>query len=241
MMILKGGLLHTDTPIGVLCLESYFPKPPGHLRNPVTFDFPVTYKVLRGIDVPTLLFNPTPELVAPFIEAARALEREGAMAITGSCGFLARFQKELTEAVRIPVLVSSLIQIPMVRTLHGPDAVIGVLTASRDALTPMHFAQVGGDINDVVIKGMEGCPEFWETIIEARRTDFDMDRLEAEICGAAEALMAEHNLDALVLECTDLSAFARSIQERIGCPVYDIDGLIEYARYAVKRKVYHGL
>jgi len=240
-MVLKGGLLHTETPIGVLCLESYFPKPPGHLRNPVSFDFPVIYKVMRGIDVPKLLFNPTPDLVAPFIEAAKELEREGVMAITGSCGFLARFQKELTAAVTVPVLVSSLVQIPMVRTIHGPDATIGVLTASAKALNPIHFKQIGGDISDVVIKGMEGCPEFWETIIEARRTDFDMDKLEAEICDTAEAMMNEHNLDALVLECTDLSAFARSIQERIHRPVYDIDGLIEYARYAVKRKRYHGL
>jgi len=93
----------------------------------------------------------------------------------------------------------------------------------------------------VVIKGMEGYPEFWETIIEAKRMDFDMDKLENEICDAAEKMMEEHNLDALVLECTDLSAFARSIQDRINRPVYDIDGLIEYARYAVKRKMYRGL
>lgn len=240
-MILKGGILHTETPIGVLCLESYFAKPPGHLRNPVTFDFPVTYKVLRSIDVPKLLFNPTPDLVAPFVEAAKELEAEGAMAITGSCGFLARFHKELTDAVNIPVLVSSLTQIPLVRTMHGADATIGVLTASAKALTPLHFEQIGGDMGDVVIKGMEGYPEFWDVIIEAKRSEMDLEKMEAEICDAAETMMAEHNLDALVLECTDLSAFARSVQDRINIPVYDIDGLIEYARYAVKRKRYVGL
>ena len=240
-MILNGGHLHTETPIGVLCLESYFPKPPGHLRNPVSFDFPVTYKVMRGIDVPKLLFNPTPDLVAPFIEAAQELEREGVLAITGSCGFLARFHKELTQAVKIPVLVSSLTQVPLVRTLHGADATIGVLTASSKALTPFHFEQIGGDINDVVVKGMEGYPEFWEVIIEAKRESMDFSTMEQEICDAAESMMKEHNLDALVLECTDLSAFARRVQERICRPVYDINGLIEYARYAVRRKRYMSL
>ncbi len=237
-MILKGGVLYYDTPIGVLCLESLFPKPRGHLRNPRTFDFPVVCRVVEGVDIPKLLFNPTPELVEPFIQAARQLEREGVKAVTGSCGFLARFQEEIAAAVNIPVFMSSLIQVPMVRVLHGPGCRIGVLTASAAALTPAHFEKVGARIDDVVIKGMEGYPEFWETIIEGKRHDFDMDKLEQEIRHAAGELQRENDLDALILECTDLSAFSRAIQETVERPVYDIDSLVEYVQYAVCRKRY---
>lgn len=237
-MILKGGVLYYDTPIGVLCLESLFPKPRGHLRNPRTFDFPVVCRVVEGVDIPKLLFNPTPELVEPFIQAARQLEREGVKAVTGSCGFLARFQEEIAAAVKIPVFMSSLIQVPMVRVLHGPGCRIGVLTASAAALTPAHFEKVGARIDDVVIKGMEGYPEFWETIIEGKRHDFDMDKLEQEIRHAAGELQRENDLDALILECTDLSAFSRAIQETVERPVYDIDSLVEYVQYAVCRKRY---
>lgn len=237
-MILKGGVLYYDTPIGVLCLESLFPKPRGHLRNPRTFDFPVVCRVVEGVDIPRLLFNPTPELVEPFIEAARQLERDGVMAVTGSCGFLARYQEEIAAAVNIPVFMSSLVQVPMVRVLHGPDCKIGVLTASASALTPAHFQKVGANIDDVVIKGMEGFPEFWETIIEGKRHDFDMDKLEQEVCQAARELQQQNNLDALVLECTDLSAFAQAIQGVVKRPIYDIDSLVEYVQYAVCRKRY---
>lgn len=237
-MILKGGYLHYDTPIGVLCLESLFPKPRGHLRNPLTFDFPVVCQVVSGVDIPRLLFNPTQELIVPFIDAARKLERDGVKAITGSCGFLARYQTEIASAVRIPVFMSSLVQLPMIRTLHGPESKIGVLTASAAALTSAHFEPMGVPIDDVAIKGMEGYPEFWETIIEGKRHDFDLEKLEREICQAADEIMRLNVLDALVLECTDLSAFSRSIQKTIERPVYDINSLVEFVHYAVCRRKY---
>ena len=60
---------------------------------------------------------------------------------------------------------------------------------------------------------MEGYSEFWETIIEGKRNDFDMVKLEEEICHSAKELTTKGNLDALILECTDLSAFSRQIQD----------------------------
>ncbi len=236
--IFKGGYLHYDTPIGVLCLESFFPKPRGHIRNPRTFDFPVICSVVSGVDIPRLLFNPQPELIQPFIDAAIRLEKEGVMAITGSCGFLARFQSIIAEQVRIPVFLSSLLQIPLVRLMHGASANIGVLTASSEALTQEHFNNVDADINNYAVKGMEGYPEFWETIIEGKRHDFDMVKLKSEICHAAEELVANNSLDALILECTDLSAFSPFIQQTVELPVYDINSLVEFVNYSVCRKVY---
>ena len=116
--------------------------------------------------------------------------------------------------------------------------IAGVLTASRQALTPAHFANCATPMESVHIRGMEGNPEFWETIIEGKRHDFDMERLEAEIVGSAAAFAREKALDALVLECTDLSAFSAPIQRAINLPVYDINSLVEYAYYAVCRKDY---
>ena len=236
--MLKGGYLYQDVPVGIICLESSFAKPKGHLRNHYTFNFPTVHKVLKNIDIPRLLFNPTPDLMQPFIDAAKELEAEGVKAITGSCGFMARFQQEIAAEVNIPVLVSSLVQAPMVRTMHGKDANIGILTASNKALTEAHFKGVNSDINDFVIKGMEGYDYFWNTIIEGRNDDIDMDRMEDEICDAAVTLVKEHSLDALILECTDLPAFSHAVHKRIGLPVYDINALIEYAAFCVRRPDY---
>ena len=236
--VLKGGYLYYDTPIGVICLQSEFAKPRGHIRNPRTFGFPVVIEVVEEVDIPALLFNPTPELLTPLIDAAKLLEQEGVKAISGSCGFLARFQTRLAESVNIPVFVSSILQIPLVRIMHGPTTRIGVLTASSNALTQDHFNVIGAAIEDFAIRGMEGYPEFWEVIIEGKRNDLDMAKMEREICDSSKQLAVAGNLDALVLECTDLSAFAKPIQDTVQIPVYDINSLVEYVAYSVCRTRY---
>lgn len=234
-MLLKGGKLYYDTPVGILCLESRFPKPKGHVRNPLTFDFPTVQRLIRGVDIPRLLFHPTDDLLEPFVRAARELEADGVRAITGSCGFMARFQERIATEVRVPVLLSSLVQLPLVRLMHGTEAQIGVLTASADALTPDHFRNCGVDMASVHITGMEHQKEFRECILQGKRDDFDPETLEREVVETARNFAASARLDALLLECTDLSVFARTVQEAVSVPVYDINSLIAYAAFCVRR------
>lgn len=234
-MILQGGKLYYDVPVGILCLDSAFPKPRGHLRNPRTFAFPTVMKVLRGLDVPGLLFGTAPGLEKIFVDTALELEAEGVKAITGSCGFMARFQQAVAAACQVPVLLSSLAQLPLVRMAHGASARIGILTASAQALGPEQFTGGKGELDRVVIRGMEACPEFRETIIEGRRQDIDCELLEQEIVSTAEAFVQQEALEALVLECTDLTPFAGQVQSRVKIPVYDIIGLVEYLCHAVER------
>ncbi|MBP3730391.1 MAG: aspartate/glutamate racemase family protein [Mailhella sp.] len=235
---MRGGKLYYDMPIGILCLSSLFPKPRGHIRNPLTFNFPTVTRVVEDIDIPRLLFNPSADLIEPFIAAARQLEEDGVQAITGSCGFMARFQSVLAQELHIPVFMSSLIQLPMLRIIHGDSVRIGILTASKSALTEAHFENAHTKMDSVYIQGMEGNPEFWETIIEGRRNDFNVEKLRMEIVETALSFSHAEDLDAIVLECTDLSAFSHDIQKETGLPVYDINSLVEYVHYAVCRKRY---
>ena len=92
-MRIPSGYLYYDTPIGILCLDTLFPKPPGQLRNPLTFDFPVVCRVLRGVGAKEILSSTSAQLETLFVDAARELERDGVRAIAGSCGFMALFQK----------------------------------------------------------------------------------------------------------------------------------------------------
>lgn len=238
MNIMRGGKLYYDMPIGILCLESLFPKPRGHVRNPMTYSFPTVTKVVRGVDIPRLLFNPTPDLVEPFVEAAKELERDGVQAITGSCGFMVRYQDVLSEAVTVPVFISSLLQLPLMRLMHGASANLGVLTASAHALTEDHFSRCSTRMDSVFIRGMEGNPEFCETILEGKRHDFDLDLLEREIVDTAADFVREKKLHGLLLECTDLTAFAAPIQKRTGVPIYDINSLVEFVFCCISRKPY---
>ncbi len=87
----RGGQNICGVAIGILCLQSCFLKPPGHIKNPFGLPFPVLYETVDGVTVADLLCDPAPELIEPFLEGARHLEGEGVRAITGSCGFLAMF------------------------------------------------------------------------------------------------------------------------------------------------------
>lgn len=242
MVVYQGGQNICGATIGVLCLESYFPKPPGHIKNPSSLPFPVLYETIKGVTVPKLLNDPSPDMLQPFIDAAQRLEVEGVRAITGSCGFLALFQRELSDAVSIPVFASSLIQIPLAFQMTGAKAPVGVLTAKKDALTEAHMKGVGAENIPVAIAGLEDTEEFATVILRNERTSMDMSLVEEEVLTAARDLQARSpDIRSLVLECTDLPPFAAQIQDALKLPVFDIITLSEMAHRVTTRTAYTGL
>ena len=231
-----------EAAIGVLGLDTTYTKVPGHIRNRATFDFPVVYRVVEGATAERVVSSADPSLLEPFIRAARELEAEGVAAITSACGFLVIFQRELADAVRIPVYSSSLIQLPMVSRMVGSGRRVGLLVAKRRSLTRRHLAAVGAESVPVAIAGMEEQPEFREVILEARRADLDLSQLEAEVASVVERLASENpNLGAVIIECTDLVPFADAIQRRLGVPVFDIVTLTEMVHRSLARRPYQGL
>ena len=84
--------LSGEVAIGVIGLDTTFTKIPGHIRNPVTFDFPVVYRVVEGATAERVVTLADPTLLEPFIRAAQELEAEGVGAITTACGSITRKQ-----------------------------------------------------------------------------------------------------------------------------------------------------
>jgi hypothetical protein len=226
-----------DISIGVLCLETSFTKIPGHIRNPTTFDFPVAYQVVAGATPERVVSQADPSLLEPFIDAARELEARGVAAITGACGFLVLFQRELAGAVRVPLYASSLIQLPMVHRMLRPDQKVGLLVAKKESLTRRHLAAIGGASVPVCVAGMAEQPEFREVMLEGRRVELDAVRLEREVLHEVEQLVRDNpDTGALVIECTDLVPFAYAIQEGTGLPVFDIVTLTEMVYQSLTRR-----
>ena len=241
-MRLRGGTNVCGIPIGILCLESYYPKPPGHVRNASTFDFPVMYRVIHGATPRRVVDEADRDLLQPFIAAAQELEREGVLAITGSCGFLALFQRELADSVAIPVFISSLIQVPMVSRMLKRNQKVGILTASKRSLSRAHLRGVGADEASVCVAGMDNRSEFCEVVLEGRRTELDLDRLAAEVDSVVDEMKDENpEMGALVIECTDLPPFAYRIQQRLNLPVFDIVTLTDMVGDALLRRPYRGI
>jgi Asp/Glu/hydantoin racemase len=229
----------TTASIGVLCLDTSFTKVPGHIRNRATFGFPVVCQVVPGATAQRIVTQADPALLQPFIEAARALQAQGVAAITGACGFLALFQRELADAVTVPLYASSLLQLPMVHRMIGSGRRVGLLVARERSLTRRHLAAVGAQDVPVCVAGMADQPEFREVILEARRDELDSGRLEREAVGQASGLVADHpDTGAIVLECTDLAPYAHAIQRCTGLPVFDIVTLTELVHHSLTRHPY---
>ena len=239
MTVIPGGTNTCGVSIGVLALESHFPKPPGHIKNPSSLPFTTSYEIIEGLTVPLLLNNPSPEMIEPLIAAAQRLEKYGVRAIAGSCGFLALFQNEIAAAVNVPVFVSSLVQADMIHRMTGRP--VGVLTASADLLTDDHLRAVGAGSVPIVIEGMDAGPEFSEVILRNDRDDMDLAKIEAELLEAGERLLARApQTGAILLECTDLPPYAHSLQTRLGRPVFDIITLATMVDNAVGRRPFSG-
>lgn len=219
-----------QVPRGLVQLEAL----PGNSTNPATYTFPVLFHRIKGANIETVLENPSRLVLERMIADSKLLIRDGIRAITTSCGFNAIFQKELSEALEVPVFTSSLLQVPFVRALSAPSKKIGVITAKKAALKKEHLFAAGiPEHSGVEIFGMEECPE-WNKIFIAPDDDIDLDIVASEVVDTALSALRQHpGIGTFVLECTDLPPFAQTIREKTGLPVYDFTTMVDIVARSV--------
>ena len=218
-------------PEGLMQLEAM----PGNSTNPKTFPFPVKLVEVPGACVETVITHPSQKLLEDMIQISKDLvEKDGIQAITTSCGFNAIFQKALADALDVPVLTSSLLQVPYVQNLIGRDKTVAVITANKESLTEAHFEACGitEDVHMEVF-GLEDAKE-WSKIFDSPDERFDVEAVEQEILQTARRAVEQNpSIGAIVLECTDLPPFAKKISEAVGLPVFDFVSMIGYAAIAL--------
>lgn len=227
-MKLKGGYTNYGEAIGILMLDTRFPRAVGDIGNALSFPFPVKYKKIKFALPERVVKEADITLLEPFIEGARELEREGVKAITTSCGFLAMFQNQLAASVNIPVFTSSLIQVPFIFKIMGSRGKVGIITASKASLTQKHFESVGIKKIPIVVTGMDDMEEFSRVFL-GNEEDLDFEKCEKEMEIKSLQLIKENpDVKSIVLECTNMSPFRKRIQKVTQRPVFDIITLTKY-------------
>lgn len=230
MTILKGGYTTYGEKIGILMLDTKFPRPVGDMGNAETWSYPVKYKVVKNATVKRVVKEGDPALIPLFIEKAKEFEEEGISAITTNCGFMALFQKEIQAELNVPFFSSNLMQIPFVYSLIGGKGKIGVLTARKETLTTKHFEGAGVYGIPLVIEGMDDALEFNRTIIEGHE-EMDLAKMEDEIVQQARKFVTDHDdVEAIVLECTNLTPYVKGIKQATQLPVFDIVSMVSLIR-----------
>ena len=236
MLRVVGGRTHYGEAVGIMTLETVFPRIPGDVGNASTFRFPVKLRTVKGASINRVVKQGDPALLEPFIEAAKELEKEGVRAITTSCGFLALFQDELAKSVKIPVFASSLMQVPLVYKMLGKGHKVGIITADSGSLSEKHLRAAGIDSIPLAIAGMEDQEEFPKAFLR-NEPAIDPDKIRAEIVGVVKNLVSKNpDIGAFVLECANMPPYSAAIQEATGLPVFDIVTFINYVYGAVVRK-----
>lgn len=215
--------------LGMLILDTRFPRLAGDVGNPDSFSFPVLFERLTGIG-PQQAVRDAPGrtgLIDELAAAADRLVQRGAAGIATSCGFLALLQPELAARCAVPVATSSLLQVPLVQRLLPAGCRVGIVTAEAQSLTRAHLEAVGVDPATPVV-GMPAGGSFAHTFL-GNNPDLDHRAVQRELIAAGRDLLARHaGIGAVVLECTNLPPYARALHEALKLPVYDARGFLHW-------------
>jgi Asp/Glu/hydantoin racemase len=237
----KGRQISYGEPIGILLLENYAPFIPGDVANATTYSFPVRFQPVKDLTVKRIFAHDL-TLLDEMISASKSLVANGVRAITGNCGFMALFQKEITKEVGVPVMLSSLLQIPFMQMLMEADKSIGIVTANSKSLTPNVFEAIGINYDEkrLLIEGLETRPAFNSGINEESGI-IDSAMVKTEVVEAALKLQKQDpNMGSILLECSVLPTYGKAVQEATGLPVFDFITMINYVHSAVVKHEYYG-
>jgi hypothetical protein len=198
-------------------LETRFPRLVGDVGHPQTFadlGLKAIYQVLPGASPQRVVSPDDPGLLNEFIAAARDLVAQGATLITTSCGFLARYQAAMSEALPVPVVTSSLL---LCARLPGPI----VLTINAGSLSPELLRAAGVPEGTPVI-GVPPESHFRQQILGNHAT-LNPVQAQAELVALVKDLKYHHpQAQHLVLECTNMPPYAEALAAASGLPVHHL-------------------
>lgn len=223
--------------LGIIVVKLDYPKLPGNVANACTFPYPVLYKEVN-FEIEQL-FAGDPAIKDMVLDAARYLEAQGVRAIIGACGYFAHFQKDVANAVSVPVFMSSLCQLPLIKAGVRDDKKIAVFAADGTSLNDELLAQVGSDSSRLIVQNVGDMESF--APIRWGQLELDNGKLTDDLCALALSLCEKHpEIDAILLECSDLPPYAAAIQKATGLPVFDFITLANWVESAVIQRTYTG-
>lgn len=207
--------------LGVIVLDTRFPRPPGDIGCPQTYaraGIPARLLTVSGASARRVVQQQDPALLGPFMDAARTLAEQGALLITTSCGFLAAWQAELQAAVDVRVITSSLLQCA---DLPAP----GIVTFDAASLHPGLLQRAGVPDGTPVAGLTPGCE--LQARILADDTVLDLGQAQKDVVCAAVRLVSQHpEVQTVVLECTNMPPYRDAVAQATGRPVHDLETLL---------------
>lgn len=205
--------------LGILMLDTSFHRPPGDAGNPASWPFPVLIERVHGACARPVVNGDVAD-AQPFIAAGQRLVERGAVAITTTCGFLARMQNALAEALPVPVMTSALLAYRAFAARIGHSRRVAILTIDASALDA-NVRRAAGISADAPVFALAPESHFVRAILDAA-IPLDRQRAEAEWVQLATSLQQrDPDLGGWLFECANMPPYAAAVRRATGLPVYD--------------------
>ena len=207
--------------VSILQLDTKFLRIPGDIGCEKTFIEPPQHLIVEGAKAHDVVTSRPENIdIIPFLEAAQSATGD---ILTTSCGFLAPYQKELQENLNIPVVVSSISQLPEMSKVYSPEQVI-ILTIAADKLCKKHLPRVLWKYSKCIC-GLGNSSYFHKVIFEDMMM-FDEAKVADELLTVFKNACNE-NKRALLLECTNMPPYKAHLKQFKDIKVFDILSAIE--------------
>lgn len=218
--------------IGVLRLDYEYPSIVGDVDDPYSFGYEVHYIKVGGLTseaVQSALI--TEEIKANLKKAVTELESKKVLGISSDCGFLLYLQEIVAEMTTIPVFMSSLSQMPLVKAVLPKESKVAVFTANKYSLKRNQerlFHYCGFDVNDdrYIVVGLEDQPGF-DAVRLGHRVDAKV-MVESMLRVTKIVMLNVPEIRAILFECSELPHYAPAMRRATQLPVFDIITLIDY-------------
>lgn len=208
-------------------LDTAFPRIRGDVGAADTFDFPVRYERVQGATVEDVVHRDRASLVPAFVAAGQRLVDAGCVGLATTCGFMVRWQRELAQALPVPVLTSALLQLPLVNATLPRGKRAGIVTYSAADLDAAALACAGAD-PQTPVAGVAPDGYFARTIRYGSE-ELDRERMQRDTLAAAQSLGTAHpDVGAIVLECANMPPYRDAVAAATGLPVFDAAQLLAW-------------
>lgn len=211
--------------LGIIRLDYDYPPAVGDIDHYDTFNYKVYYKVIPGLTFEMCQSgNITHKVKNNIINSVKWFNLKHVSAITGDCGFMINIQNIVREHTRLPVLMSSLVQLPTLVQSYGNKEKILVLTANGKSLLDMKgliYDLCNSDIENeqIVIFGCENIKGF-DAVAKGEKVNTQI--VEKDLVEQIKWLLTFNSEIVCILsECTELPPYSDALRKSTGLPVFD--------------------
>ena len=211
-----------DRQLTVLQLDTNFPRFPGDVASPETYQMPISVEKIPKASVAKIV-NARPDQydITPFQDACRNIKTGLGVS---SCGFLGYWQDHLAQSCARPFISSALIDLPQYQQ-HYQDDEMAILTFNEEVLSAALYQPLLSGFKGKLI-GL--TPQMHlRKVISQDQAHLDQQKAEAEILELLAPYLASGQIKALILECTNLPPYKVAIKSAFSVEIYDILTSIE--------------